>query len=354
MILFLTYAVFLFLILRFCMVLFNYLSNPRLPAAPRNYYDFISILIPSYVDLTQLAGLLQSIREQDFENYEVIVGGDGSKELEQVFELATGRDDRFMIAAAPGDTEKLCGHLASRAKGDYFLFLNHVERIETGLLYNSLYRMKLHSLGLLSLFADQKMKRFGEGQLVPLANLLLTNLLPLRLILLTRWKWLAAANGQFLLFNAVHYRTFQWHLGGQSSAPGEAELPDGTRIMKKVKELGFRVESLFANRYVTGRMYAGRNGFVAFREDLISGSGGNFLLLFLYLLLCCIGFMYLLPVLSMQLLGMALTLVVGMRIMVSLMGNQPVWWNLLFHPLQMAVLTVAICASLFRIVRKIR
>ena len=70
---FLIYAVYSFLILRFCMVLFNYISNPKLPRAPRNYYDFVSILIPGYANLAQLAGLLQSIREQDFENYEVIV-----------------------------------------------------------------------------------------------------------------------------------------------------------------------------------------------------------------------------------------------------------------------------------------
>ncbi|QEC54079.1 glycosyl transferase family 2 [Anseongella ginsenosidimutans] len=374
MILTLTYAVFLFLILRFCMVLFNFISNPKLPSAPRNYYDFVSILIPSYVSLSQLAGLLQSIREQDFENYEVLIYGDGSGELRQVAAMAAGRDARVRILepAGPGSpesaeipempwlnegagsagraqserAEKKCRFLASRAKGDYLLFLNRVERVERGLIYNALYRAKIHSLGLLSLFADQKMKTFAEGQLVPSLNYLLVSLLPLRLILLTRWKWLAAGSGQFLLFDARHYQAFQWH--SQTGSSG----PDASDIMKKMKELGFRVEALFANGYVSGRIYTGKRCFGAFRKDVLSGFEGNIPVMFMYLLLCCLGPLCLMPLLSMQLLGMGLTLVTGMRIMSSLMANQPVWWNLLFHPLQMACLAAAAGASIFRIVRK--
>lgn len=348
MVLILTYAVFLLLILRFCMVLFNFTSNPKLPPAPRNYYDFVSIMVASYQDLSQLTGLLQSIREQDFENYEVLIHDNGSPELKKVVALATGRNSRFRVLEPPGGggDQNVCAQMSEAAKGDYFLFLNGVERIEEGLLYSALYRMKIHSLGVLSLFVNQKMKTFAEGMMIPPISYLLISLLPLRLTLMTRWKWMVAAGAQFQLFNAQHYRTFKWHASGKASATGQWQL------MKKMKALGFRVESLFAQGYVSGRMYAGEQDFGNFRDDLTAGFGGNALLLLTYLLCCTAGLTLLLPLLSMQLLGMALTLIAGMRVMSSLLSGQPVWWNLLFHPLQMAVLAAAIAASLYRILRK--
>lgn len=349
MVLVLIYAVFSLLIVRFCMVLFNFTSHPKLPGAPRNYYDFVSFLIPSYVDLTQLTGLVQSIREQEFENYEVLIYGNGAPELRRLVKMASGNDSRFRIVqplrpygGGPPPEQTL----AAQAGGDYFVFLKDLERIEPGLVYSAIYRMKLHSLALLSLFPEQKMKTFVEGQLVPLKNYLLVSLLPLRLVLLSPWKWLVASNDQCLLFDAKHYRSFKWHSGTGS------DTPRGPEIMKTMKALGFRVESLFANRYVSGRMYTGERSFLDFQGDLISDFGGSAMALGAYLLFSYLGMIFLIPVLNMQLIGMALTLLVGMRILSSLLNKQPVWWNVLFHPLQMTLLAAAIGASLFRIVRK--
>ncbi|HYH57390.1 MAG TPA: glycosyltransferase family 2 protein [Anseongella sp.] len=269
--------------------------------------------------------------------------------------MFSGYSEKFRVLSpeshpgeqGPSGRDRGCRQLAAEAKGDYLLFLNSVERIEAGLIYSALYRMKIHSLSLLSLFTDQKMKTFGEGQVVPLVSYILFSLLPLRLILLSRSTHFAAASGQFMLFNARHYKAFQWHL---ESDEGSA---DGTSIMKRIKELGFRAETLLANGYVTARMYSGFGpAMKSLSEILVSGFERSAPALLVYLLLCGLGYLFILPVLSMQLLGMALALIVCMRIMVSLMGNQPVWWNLLFHPVQMVVMVIALSNSIFRIVRK--
>src|SRR5690606_14481236 len=139
-------------------------------AAPRNYYDQVSILVKGFTDTTQLARLLQSVRNQDFENYEVIVlAGKGDEAAFRTFGVFAGKDKRFRIIgetfAGPGRDGELsaCRQLAEQATGDYLLFLESAEHIEPGLIYNALYRMKRHSLSLLSLLADQKMMTFGEG-----------------------------------------------------------------------------------------------------------------------------------------------------------------------------------------------
>lgn len=359
MIVALTYAIFLFLILRFCIVLFNYISHPKLPPAPRNYYDFVSILVTGYASLAQLAALLQSISEQDFENYEVIIyaGGSASEttsadDVRRIAGIFSGKNGRFSVISKEelqgegifASENAACRQLADRAKGDYLMFLSGVERMETGLIYSSLYRMKMHSLSLLSLLTDQKMKTFGEGQVTPLINYMLLGLLPLRLVLLSRSRHFAAASGQFMLFKAGHYTTFQWHLGSGGS------YADATTIMKQVKSLGLRAETLLANGYISGRTYRGfAQGMKRLERKLSTGFERNVPALLFYLIVCGIGYLFILPVISMQLLGMALTLIAGMRIMTSLMGNQPVWWNLLFHPLQIMAMTGALVLSIFRI-----
>src|SRR5690606_6082736 len=115
-------------------------------------------------------------------------------------------------------------------------------------------------------------------------------LLPLRLVLLSPWKWLVGGNDQCLLFDAKHYRSFKWHSGTGS------DTLRGLEIMKTMKALGFRVESLFANRYVSGRMYAGPRSFLAFRAALFSAFGGSAMASGAYLLFCHMVVIFLMPV----------------------------------------------------------
>ena len=74
------YVVFFFLIIRFSITLFNFISNPKLPAAPRQYQELVSILIPARDEEEDIANLLDSIRRQDYQNYEVLVMDDTSSD----------------------------------------------------------------------------------------------------------------------------------------------------------------------------------------------------------------------------------------------------------------------------------
>jgi len=41
------YLIYFFLILRFCVTLFNFISNPKLTKVSHQYHDLVSILIPA-------------------------------------------------------------------------------------------------------------------------------------------------------------------------------------------------------------------------------------------------------------------------------------------------------------------
>jgi hypothetical protein len=95
-----------------------------------------------------------------------------------------------------------CHQLAQQATGEYYLFLDADEQVQKGLINSAVHRMKLRDLSLLSLFTNQTMLSVGEEMVVPLMHYILLNLLPLRLVYLVKSAAVAAASGQFMLFDA--------------------------------------------------------------------------------------------------------------------------------------------------------
>ena len=81
------YLIYFFLILRFTVTLFNFISNPKLTNSGKKYDDLVSILIPARDEELNIIDLLDSIRNQDYKNYEVIILDDHSSD--QTFKLCS-------------------------------------------------------------------------------------------------------------------------------------------------------------------------------------------------------------------------------------------------------------------------
>jgi chlorobactene glucosyltransferase len=333
----LIYFIFLFLILRFTVTLFNFISNPKLTSSPRDYDDLVSILIPARDEEKNILSLLQSIRDQDYKNYEVIVLDDHS--ADRTFEICeefSNWDKRFRVLAGkplPKDwlgKNFACHQLAKESKGRYLMFLDADETIADGLINNTVHRMKFFRLDLLSLFTNQIMITWGERMIVPLMHFLLLNLLPLRLVRLSKSPAFSAASGQFMLFNAENYRENQWHEQVRNKVVEDIE------IMRCIKVAGCRGEALLANGYIFCRMYRNFNdAFRGFSKNLLAGFNNNILGLFFYLFLVILGPLACAYILSAELLFFALSLIILSRVMISLMSGQNVWFNILLHPIQL-------------------
>jgi len=182
------------------------MSNPKLPHVKRPYTTLISILIPVRNEQDNILGLLQSIYDQDYIDYEVIILDDGSDDnTYSICEQFASKHHKFRIIKGkklPHDwlgKNYACHQLAEEAKGDYFLFLDADEKVNDSLLNSAIHRMRLYNLGLLSLFTNQQMDTFGEKSVVPLMHYILLNLLPLRLVYLVKNSTVAAASGQLML-----------------------------------------------------------------------------------------------------------------------------------------------------------
>ncbi|MFD1257936.1 glycosyltransferase family 2 protein [Mucilaginibacter terrae] len=329
--------VFIFLILRFAVTLFNFISDPKLRKVNRMHHELVSILIPARNEEDNILTLLRSIEQQDYQNYEVIIlDDDSSDRTYAICETFTANLPRFrVIKGQPLKDGWLgknfaCYQLAREAKGKYLLFLDADEQVYKELINSAVHRIASKNLALLSLFTNQDMRSFGEIAVVPLMHYILLNLLPLRLIYLAKNPSFAAASGQFMLFDSAVYHRYKWHQLSKNRVVEDVE------IMKMVKAEGLKGESLLANGLISCRMYTNY-------QDAISGFSKNFLAPFnysipgflFYLLLIIGGPLLVFSTLNLQLILMMCGLILLTRIMISLASGQNAFYNSLLHPLQM-------------------
>jgi chlorobactene glucosyltransferase len=331
-----------FIIIRFTVTLFNFISNPKLTKVNRQYTDLVSILIPARNEEENILLLLKSILQQDYPNYEVIVYDDESSDKTYTIcaEFASRYPQFSVIKGAPLPAGWIgknyaCHQLANYARGKYLLFLDADEVINKGLINSGVHRLQVYKLALLSLFPNQVMKTIGEKTTVPLLHYMLLNLVPLRLVYLTRTPALATANGQFMFFDAAVYRQKQWH------ELVKDEIVEDDQIMKKVKQANLKSELLLANGMISCRMYKNY-------PDAINGFSKNALALFnnsiaalmAYILLLIGGPMIVFMTLNFNLIFFMVGLILLTRIMISLSAGQSAWINIIFHPVQMVNMVI--------------
>jgi chlorobactene glucosyltransferase len=337
-------------VLRFTVTLFNFLSNPKLTRVNRRYDNPVSILIPARNEEDNILALLQSIRMQDYKNYEVIVYDDCSTDhtYKICSAFAAGHSNFSVIKgnelpAGWLGKNHACYQLARKARGEYFLFLDADDIVEDQLINSAVHRMYINKLGLLSLFPNQMMQTMGERVTVPLLNFLLLNLLPMRLVFLTKNASLATACGQFMLFNAAIYREHQWHQQVKDKIVEDAE------IMRLVKATIYNGEVLLANGMISCRMYKSYPEAInGFSKNGLAVFSYNILGLLVYILLLTCGPMIILMTLNYNLISFMAGLIILTRIMISLESGQNAWYNIVLHPVQLVNMVVIAFLSIQR------
>ncbi|WP_443945929.1 glycosyltransferase [Pedobacter sp. AW1-32] len=331
------YTVLIFLVIRFSVTVFNFLSNPKLPRVVKHYHDRVSILIPARNERNNILPLLQSILNQDYKEYEVIILDDNSED--NTFELVASfcnQHPQFKIvkgAELPSGwlgKNFACHQLSLLASGMYFFFVDADETIERGLINAMIQRMEAGNLSLLSIFTNQKMLGFGEKLTVPLMHFILLNLLPLRLVRISKNPAFSAASGQCMFFSANQYRLHQWH------ERVKGHIVEDIEIMKIVKQEKYNSEALLGNGLIHCRMYHNLSESVqGFAKNLLAGFGNNIFILLIYQLLVIVGPVVLIFNFDLNLLVLPIMLIIFSRMMISYLSGQNVIVNLVLHPLQM-------------------
>lgn len=347
----LVYFTLSFLILRTCVALYNLFSAPYLKAAEKTVDGpLVSVLIPARNEAENIINLIQSLKAQLYSNIEVIIVDDHS--TDDTFTLAKkyiNDDTRFQIIKG----EKLpqgwlgknhaCYQLSQKATGKYFLFIDADVTLAPNAIQSALAEVQTKNLALLSLFPDQQMQSFAEKIVVPVMHYLLLSLLPLRLIYKSKNPAFAAANGQFMFFDAKFYKENQFHKHFYNI------VIEDIAIIKYMKQKEMAVETLLGNSLVNCRMY---NNYAqakeGFSKNLFAGFNNNIVLMSFYFFFIFISYFIISFYLSIPLILLFLVLIVVMRISIAILAKQNIFEQLLLHPVQMCMLIYLAFLSYFR------
>lgn len=331
----------------------------RLPEATQGdaLYRRLSILIPARNEEKTLPLLLHDLLGQDRFPLEIIVCDDHSDD--RTYDIADRLSKQYPClrvfrgeALPPGWLGKnfACYQLARRAQGDYLLFLDADVRINGQAIGQALSLAQQRQTGLLSVFPRQLMLTAGEKSTVPLMTYILLTLLPLRLVYrVPDQSALAAANGQFMLFEAPAYRELQPHRAVRH------EAVEDVAISRLYKKSGGRVACLTGIGGISCRMYTSRRDAIdGFTRSIAGFFGGSLLLATLFWLLTAWGWLPVLLAYSWRGLIAYLILRSAVRLIVAYNCRQPAAVNIFYSVLQQINMGLILCHSLLTRRRGVR
>lgn len=332
------------------MVFRQHLSSKKRTSAG----SFVSVLIPARNEEENIGILLNDIINLDYENLEILVFNDQSTDkTESIVNEFIAKDKRIRIINSnelpAGWLGKnfACHSLAQAASGDYYLFLDADVRIKNSVLIDSLACMSHFKLGLLSIFPTQIMGSFGERISVPIMHFILLSLLPLILVRKLKPASLAAANGQFMLFDSEMYTRYLPHLKCRTSAVEDVEI---ARFLKKEQ---VKIACVTGNTDIECRMYRNLGEAInGFSKNVSTFFGNSFLLAILFWGITSFGFVAVLISLSGIGIMVYFTIILLTRIFVSIAGRQNLLWNLFLFPLQQISLGLFIYKAAINTIRK--
>jgi glycosyltransferase involved in cell wall biosynthesis len=327
-----TFTVLFFLILRFTVTLFNFLSNPKLTPFRTGFTSLVSIIVVLKNEESRLLNLLDSIKQQDFTSYEVLIYHAGmDSQDEDVLSQYCLQDPRFRLIH--GNLNEY-SWVEEQAKGDYLLLLDANTQINSGLINTLIYRLKVFKLAVISIIPNQIFKGFGQLITAPLSDFMVLNMIPLRLIRLFKTPILATANNDCLLLDAKVCFNNQW-LDRIDIGKGTTEL------VKMAKQDHYKAEVLLGNAFVYKSVKFDRQlAWKAAAENLRVYFNGNLLVASIYVFLVVAGPLIILVGFDINVLILPFGLIFLSRLMISFLTAQNPVYNVLTHPFQMIMLVI--------------
>jgi len=328
---YLAYFIFLFSMVQLLVALVNLLFKQSFSKTRKEFNGLVSILIPARNEEKNIGNLLKDIQNQDYTNIEVIVFNDQSSDktanIVQDFSKSDQRIKLINSEILPNGwlgKNYACHALSNHAKGEYYLFLDADVRISNDIIFNTINKAEKLKLGLLSIFPKQVLVTVGEWITVPNMNYILLSLLPLVLIYKLKFSSIAAANGQFMLFNSAVYHQTLPHEKMKANKVEDIEI---ARYFKMNK---IQTTCLTGNNTITCRMYQGFNEAVnGFSKNVVNFFGNSFVVAVLFWLITTFGFILVIFSLSNSILTIYLISILTTRILISKVSRQNILLNIL-------------------------
>lgn len=321
-----------FTFLQFTIAFVNLITLNSFKDEIKDYQGLISVLIPARNEENNIGNLLIDLQHQTYKNIEIIVCDDESSDKTAEIVLEIARFDKRIKLIHSGELPEgwlgknyACHNLALEAIGDYFLFLDADVHIGQQLISGTIADILQNKSKLISIFPTQKTNSIGEKAVVPIMNYILLTLLPLKLVYSSKFSSLAAANGQFMLFEAETYKHLLPH------KLMKAEKVEDIKIARYYKQKGHKISCYSGNADISCRMYTNYNESInGFSKNIAMFFGGSHVVAILFWILSTFGIVLVFTGMNLKWLFGTSLLIIITRIFVSRASNQSMISNLVY------------------------
>ena len=222
----------------------------------------VSIIVPARNEARNIRRCVESLLEQDYDNYEVIVVDDGSTDATPATldELAASHPhgDRLYILRLRDDLpEGWAGkpHAIQKgtqeARGKWLLFTDADTYHAPNALRSSLAQAIEEKADLFTIGSTQELPTFWDKVVMPMVYLGISMLYPPKLVNNPRSK-VAIANGQYILIRREVYDA----LGGYARQELRDTLLDDRDLAQVVKDHGYKLRFVDGSDLVSVHMYS--------------------------------------------------------------------------------------------------
>lgn len=323
-----SFALLGFLGLQLIIAFFNLVFKQKMTAISST--EKVSILVPARNEEHNIQRLINTVQNLSYSNIELIICDDNSTD-NTVSIINKNIKEGVAIQLIKNKTlpkdwlgkNYACYTLSKNASGTFFLFIDADVSISNNIIEQCLGHSRANDLSLISIFPKQTMKTSAEKLTVPLMNYILLSLLPLPLVQYSRFRSLAAANGQFMFFNANDYNKLNPHKTARNNKVEDIAI---ARFFKKNK---LKISCIASNSNVNCRMYQDYNESIhGFSKNINAYFGGSYFTTFLFWLVSSFGFLFILIFYHWTFGLLALCTLFLTRIIISIQSNQNPIMNL--------------------------
>ncbi len=257
-------------------------------------YPFVSILIPARNEEENIERCLNSVINQDYPNFEILVYDDRSEDrtYEVVNRVGAGVEKLRLISGdhlPEGWLGKCyaCHQLSLEAHGELLLFTDADTEHHPRSLKASVRTLKEERGGLLTLITQIKMGSLWERLCLPMLHFMEFLFLPFGLVTQLKTPSLSMGNGQFMLFEKAVYEEIGGHLAVRD------QLVEDVWLARRVKEIKSKLLIKDGFALVQCRMYQDFSGiFEGFSKNLFPGFNFSLPGIFAFMMLCFFLFVF--------------------------------------------------------------
>jgi chlorobactene glucosyltransferase len=253
----------------------------------------VSVLIPARNEEKNIERCLNSLKNQLYKNYEILVINDNSTDnTGKILERIAEKDQRIRVFTGKMLPDDWYGkpyalhQISAHAKGEILLFTDADTVHSPASISWAVTNLQRLNVDMISGYIGQVFMTFGEIITVPLMFFLTGFVIPLFFNRLTKLNWFSAAIGQYI---AIKHEVFK-AIGGCEAF--KKKTSEDIYMSRYVKKNGYSTRFLNITEHVKCRMYSGYHSAVeGIGKNIFDFLGKNTLLMF-FLAIAVIFFLF--------------------------------------------------------------